>query len=116
MVLVDETIADLGDVHPLPVELFGLRLEIGFHIVKKFTNLDFVCDELRTFGIAEAEVDRGATAGGLGHRAFELAPIADDLVEPILVVGPDISLGALDGFAPVLGSAGVLAAVLEDLT
>ena len=115
-VLLDEPVADFRDVHLLPIELLGLRLEIGLHVVEQLADVDLVGDELDLLGVAEAEFDRGAAAGRLRHHAFELAPVADDLVEPLLVVPCASSpVGALDRLAPVLGSARILAAVLEDL-
>ena len=62
----------------------GFDLEIRLHVVEQLADIDFVRDELDLLGVAEAEIDRGAATGRLRHHAFELAPVADDLIEPLL--------------------------------
>ena len=44
-----------------------------------------MCLEVDLLAVAEAEVDRGAAAGGLGPERVELAPGAEDLVEVVLL-------------------------------
>ena len=84
LVLLDQPIADVADVDLLPVEIAGIGLEERLHVVQQLFDLDFVGGELDLPAVAEAVLDRGAAAGGLGLRRLEAAPIADDLVEPLL--------------------------------
>ena len=44
-----------------------------------------MCLEMNLLAVAEAEVDRGAAAGGQGAERVELAPGTEDLVEVVLL-------------------------------
>ena len=99
LLFLDETVADVVDVELLPIELLGLRLEVGLHVGEQLGDVDLVGDELDLLGVAEAEVDGGAAAGGLRHRAFELAPVADDLIELLLILLALVAGESLDGDA-----------------
>ena len=96
----------------------GLRLEIGLHVVEQLVDVDLVGGELDLLAVAEAELDRRPFAGRLGHDRLEAAPVADDLVEPLLPA-LRLSVGSagilLQQPPPVLGRLGILPAVLEDL-
>src|SRR4051812_29740090 len=70
-------------------------------------------DEFHLLCVAEAEVDRGAAAGGLRHDGLELSPVPDDLIETPLVHLARIAGCALDRSSPILGCSGILAAVFE---
>ena len=115
LLLLDEPIADVFDVDLLPIELLGIRFEIRLYIGEQLGDVDLLGDELDLFGVAKAEFDARAAAGRLRQHAFELAPVADDLVELPLIL---LALGAgefFDGDAQVFGGPVVLAAILEDL-
>src|SRR2546423_789760 len=84
LIVLDEPVTNVGYIHLLPTELLGPRFEIGFHIVEQLANVDLVGDELNALGVAEAEIDRGAATSRLRHDGFELTPVTDDLIEPLL--------------------------------
>ena len=115
LLFLDEPIADVGDVHLLPIELLGLGLEIGFHVGEQLGDVDFVGDELDLLGVAEAEVDARAAAGGLRHHAFELAPVADDLIELLLILFALVAGEALDRMRQYSAARSILAAIFEEL-
>ena len=115
LVLADEPRADVGDVHPVPVELLRRVLEIRFDVVEKFPDVDLLRLEVDLFAVAEPELDRRADgAGRLRADRLEHAPVALDLVQA-LPLPPVRSIAERDAPAPVVRRLLVLPAVLEEV-
>ena len=96
----------------LPVELAGVALEVGLDVGEQLVDLDGVGLEGDLVAVAEAEIDDGLLAGRLRAGRLEAAPVADDLVEPLLAVvvrrrrrtprWPSPGVGGLDVLPAVL--------------
>ena len=84
-------------------------------VVEQLANVDLLSDEFDVPRIAVAKFDRCTMPSRLRHHAFELDPVADDLIESLLL---DVVLAraeAADVFAPVFCGFGILLSVFEDL-
>src|SRR5262249_29531293 len=110
---VDHPRADVADIDLLPVELPRRGRDIILHVLQELVGEDLAGLEVDAAAVTEAEVDRGAPAGGMRPYQLELAPGAEDLVDVLgldlvlVPVGGDASLQLVDG--PI-----ELPAVLED--
>ena len=95
--------------------LLGIRPEKRLYIVQQFFDVDLVGRKVDLASVAEAVLDRSPAAGGLRHGRLEAAPVADDLVKPLLPLLAPGSLGIVfQESSPILGRLGVLPPVLED--
>src|SRR5205823_5197570 len=112
LVLLDEAVADVGDVELLPLEPAGVALEVRLDVVEEPGHLDGERLEGDPLAVAEAEVDGGLPAGRLRLAGLEAAPVADDLVQRLLALLLVARPVLLDG--PLPGGLGldVLPAVL----
>src|SRR5262249_37719910 len=116
LVLLDETVADVFDLHGVPVELALRALQVRLHVVEQLVDEDFVGLEADLVAVAEAEVERGVLSSGLGWTWLEAAPVADDLIEPLLA--PVVVAGAVifDESLPNLSGLRILPPILERLS
>ena len=64
--------------------------EVGLDVREQLLMAELVRLEVDAAAVAEAEIDRGAPACGLGPRGVELAPGAEDLIDLRLLV-PSLS-------------------------
>ena len=104
LVLLHEPLADVGDVDLVPIELVRAALEIGLHVGKELVDVDLPRLERDLLRIAEAKFDRRPFARRLRLDVIEAAPVADDLVEPVLaeivLTWPIFGNGPLPGLRP----------------
>ncbi len=114
LVLHDQAIADLAQIDFGHIEGARPRFDIGLHVGKELFDVDRVRFQLEPFAVAEAERHGATGGGGLRRRLLEAAPIAHDLVEPLLprVLRP--ATEATNQLAPDIGSPRILAAILVD--
>ena len=114
LVLSDQAGADVVDVDPLPVELTWAGGDVIPDVLQELANEDLVRLEMDTPAVAEAEVDRGTAARGLGRHRVEQAPVAEDLVEPLRLPAVARVSVAVQAALEVVGGPVELAAILEE--
>src|SRR3984885_5465044 len=114
LVLDNQAIADLPQVDLRHIEGAWPRFDIGLHVGKELFDVDRVRFQLEPLAVAEAERHRATGGGGLRRRRLEAAPIAHDLIEPLLprILRP--ATEATNQLAPNVGRPRILAAVLVD--
>ena len=119
LVLLDQTVADVGNVDFLPIEVLGIRFKELFHVVEQFFDLNFMGRKLDLTPVAETVLKGRALAGRLRLEGLKSAPIAHDLVEPLLPILAAVKLKYagifLKELTPIVGRLGILATILEDL-
>src|SRR5207237_2572911 len=100
LLLLDEPVAEVGDVELVPVEAGRGRAarQVRLDVVEQPGDLDGERLEGHLLAVAEAEIDAGLGPGRLRRQGLEAAPIADDLLEPGLaaLAGPVL----VDGLPP----------------
>ncbi len=109
---LNEAKAQIAQCDFLFLQLFGIRFQVLLEVGEEFLHIDGTRREVDFLTVSEAEVHRGALPGGLRHDWFELAPVLEDLIEPLLFRSIRV-LVFFHAFVPVLGRPGVLPPVLE---
>ena len=116
LVLSHQPIAEVADVHLLPIHRTRPRLDVRFDVVQQFFDEDLMGGEFHFRAVAEAKFDRGAPAGRLRHHGLEAAPIVHDLLQGRLDrVAADLVRGRnhFQQATPIVGRLGILPPVLE---
>jgi hypothetical protein len=111
LALGDEAVAEVFDVHLLPLQLRRVAFEVGLEVGEQLRDLDGVSGELDPFTVAEAVFECRPLAGGLRDYRFKTAPVADDLRELVAVMRG--FRRQRNQFFPQLGRARILPPVLE---
>ena len=86
LVFRNQAIAQVGDVHLLPVELLRIRFEIRLHVGEQFIDPDGVSVEIDPAAVAEAVFDRGPAPAGwvaIGSKRPQLPTIWSSCCWPL---------------------------------
>ena len=80
-ILDNDAVANVLQIHLLPIELCWTALQILLHIIEQLRDVQLMSRERDRVPVAESEIDGRSLAGGLRRRRFEAAPVLDDLIE-----------------------------------